>query len=56
VLGREVATLVNGFKEPGSYRVSFTIDASTISIPSGIYFYRLTVGTFSETRRMVVLK
>jgi uncharacterized delta-60 repeat protein len=52
VLGREVATLVNENLEAGSYETQF--DAS--GFPSGVYFYRLTAGTFSETKRMLLLK
>jgi len=52
ILGREVAVLVNERKPPGIYEVRF--DASGLS--SGVYFYRLTVGNFVETRNMVVLK
>jgi hypothetical protein len=52
ILGREVALLVNEEKEPGIYRVSW--DASRF--PSGTYFYRMTSGSFSETRRMVLVR
>jgi hypothetical protein len=52
VLGREVATLVDGVEEPGYKSVRF--DAGFLS--SGIYFYRLSAGTFVQTRRMAVLK
>jgi hypothetical protein len=52
VLGREVASLVNETKTPGSYRVAW--DASGQA--SGIYFYRLTVGKYAETRRLVLLR
>jgi len=52
LLGREVATLVNETKAPGTYRVSW--DASGQS--SGMYFYRLQAGNFVETRKMIVLK
>ena len=52
VLGREVATLVDGVKEPGEYSVAF--DASGLA--SGVYFYRLTAGGFTTTRRMIVVK
>jgi hypothetical protein len=52
MLGREIATLVNEVKPPGSYRVTW--DAS--NVPSGIYFCRLLVGNFEQTRKMVVLK
>ncbi|MDI6765525.1 MAG: alpha-amylase family glycosyl hydrolase [Bacteroidota bacterium] len=43
LLGQEVATLVNEHMQPGSYKVSW--DAS--QIPSGVYFYRLSVGSIS---------
>ena len=54
VLGREVAVLVNDIKPAGSYTVSF--DGGARSLASGIYFYRLTAGTFSETRKFVYAK
>jgi len=52
LLGREVATLVDEERSPGSYRVNW--DASRF--PSGVYFYRLQAGSFMETKRMVLLK
>jgi len=51
-LGREVATLVNDRQDVNRYRVPF--DASDLS--SGIYFYQLRAGAFTESRRMVVVK
>jgi hypothetical protein len=52
MLGKEVATLVNEQLQPGSYSVRF--DAG--NLPSGVYFYTLKAGDFSETKRMVYLK
>jgi len=52
LLGREVATLVNGVREPGRYEIQF--DASGLS--SGLYFYRLRAGTFEDTRKMMLLR
>jgi hypothetical protein len=52
VLGNEVATLVNEIKPKGAYTLNF--DAS--SLPSGVYFYRLTAGNFIETKKMLLLK
>jgi hypothetical protein len=52
LLGREVATLVNEVKEPGTYEVAF--DASGLA--SGVYLYRLQSGDFTQIRRMTVLK
>jgi hypothetical protein len=52
VLGREISTLVDEVKAPGSYEL--TLDAS--SLPSGVYLYRLTAGSFKETKKLIVLK
>ncbi len=52
MLGREVAVLVNEKKEPGTYEARF--DGSGLS--SGVYCYRLTVGAFVESRKMVLMK
>jgi hypothetical protein len=52
LLGREVATLVNEKKPAGSYQVKWNAGG----LPSGVYFYRLTVGTITETKRLVLLK
>jgi hypothetical protein len=53
VLGKEIATLVNNeTKEAGNHKVTF--DAS--NVPSGIYYYRLVAGTFTETKKFVVVK
>jgi len=52
VLGKEVATLVSGRQEAGSYVVPF--NASGLS--SGMYFYRLQAGSFVETRKMMLVK
>ena len=52
VLGREVATLVNDVKPAGSYTVTF----NAANVPSGVYFYRLQTASFTETKRLVVLK
>jgi hypothetical protein len=52
ILGREVATLLNKHQEAGSH-VS-NLDATNLS--SGVYFYMLKAGTFTETMKMIVLK
>lgn len=49
---REVATLVNEEKIGGRHSVNF--DAS--NLPSGVYFYRLQSGKYSQTRRMTIMK
>ncbi len=52
VLGREVATLVNEVKQPGTYTVQF--DAAGLA--STVYFYRLQAGSFAETKKLLVLR
>jgi hypothetical protein len=52
VLGRKVATLVNEAKDAGTYSVRF--DAS--NLPSGVYLYRLRSGTYSETKKLLLMK
>ncbi len=52
MLGREVATLVNGAQNAGSYEVAF--DASNLS--SGIYVYTLTSGNFTSSKKLTLLK
>ncbi|MCK9426616.1 MAG: glycoside hydrolase family 9 protein [Ignavibacteriaceae bacterium] len=57
-LGKEVATLVNEEKQPGSYEVSFSPQQTTSNkqIASGVYFYQLRTGDFVQTKKMIVLK
>lgn len=52
VLGRDVATLVNEMKEPGTYMVRW--DANGVA--GGVYFYRLTAGNHTETRKMAIVR
>ncbi len=52
ILGREVKTLVNEFRNQGVYEVNF--DASSLS--SGAYFYRLEAGEFTDTKKMLLVK
>jgi len=52
VTGAEVATLVNGTQEAGSFNVTF----NAASLPSGVYFYRLEAGSFTATHKMLLLK
>ncbi|MFA7420028.1 MAG: T9SS type A sorting domain-containing protein [Melioribacteraceae bacterium] len=57
LLGREVATLVDQYKQPGSYTVAFNVKTRHgVSLQSGVYFYRLQAGSFSETKKMILLK
>jgi hypothetical protein len=52
VVGREVAVLVNEMKQPGSYEAVFNAE----NFASGVYFYRLDAGDFTDVKKMVLVK
>jgi Secretion system C-terminal sorting domain len=52
IQGREVRTLVNESLKPGTYEAAF--DASVLN--SGVYFYKLVTGNFTETKKMLLIK
>ncbi|MFA6596978.1 MAG: T9SS type A sorting domain-containing protein [Ignavibacteriaceae bacterium] len=52
MLGNELATLVNETKEPGIYNVAF--DGS--QLPSGVYFYKIVSGKYSDIKKMILLR
>jgi hypothetical protein len=60
ILGNEIATLVNEKKPTGKYEVEF----NAMNLPSGVYFYQLTVGgpetssgqAFRQTKKMLMIK
>lgn len=52
VLGNEVATLVDEYREAGKYEVEF--DAENLS--SGIYLYKLQAGSFINTKKMILMR
>ncbi|MFZ1322143.1 MAG: T9SS type A sorting domain-containing protein, partial [Ignavibacteria bacterium] len=52
VLGSEVASLVNEVKQAGRYEVEF----NGLNLNSGIYYYRLQAGEYTETKKMLLLK
>jgi len=57
VLGQKVSAVVDGYRDAGSYTVRwFGTDQGGRSLGSGIYFYRLQAGDFSETRKMILMK
>jgi aminopeptidase N len=62
VLGNEVATLINEEKPAGIYEVEFsakggsTLSGNEYALPSGIYFYRLESSSFSQTKKLILLK
>ena len=52
VLGKEIATLVNDVKGAGVHEISF--DGSGLA--SGVYFYTLQTGKFTQTHKMILMK
>lgn len=66
ILGREVATLVDEVQSVGIYKVNFNVaqtcllnrHVSTLSngLPNGVYYYRLSAGNYSESRKMILIK
>lgn len=52
ILGRKVAAIAQGTQEPGYHEVKF--DGSRLA--SGLYFYRLTAGSFVQTRKMILVR
>lgn len=52
ILGREVKTLLNEFRETGHHEVEF--NASHLA--SGMYIYRMTSGSYSQIRKMMLVK
>jgi hypothetical protein len=52
IIGREIATLVNEQLQPGSYEVIFDAE----KLPSGIYFYKINVDNYTNTKRMLLIK
>jgi hypothetical protein len=52
VQGREVQTLVNESLKPGTYEVTF--DGTALN--TGVYFYKLIAGGYTNTKRMILIK
>jgi subtilisin family serine protease len=52
MLGREVRTLLNEEKTPGTYSINFIAG----NLPSGVYLYKLTAGNYTDTKKLVLIK
>lgn len=52
MIGKEIASLVNEVQDAGYYKVQ--LDANNLA--SGVYFYRIKAGKFTETKRMILIK
>jgi flagellar hook assembly protein FlgD len=51
-LGREVSTLVSGGLKAGKYEVEW----NAANYPSGVYYYKITSGDFTDSKKMVLVK
>jgi hypothetical protein len=62
ILGNEISTLVNEFREAGFYEVEFSANGGSASgkdvstLTSGVYIYKIQAGDFSETKKMLLTK
>lgn len=52
ILGREVTVLVNEKQSPGNYKIRFSAE----DLPSGVYLYKLSLGDFTQTKKMILLR
>ncbi len=50
--GKEIETLVNEYLQAGTY----VYEWNALTLPSGVYFYKLTSGNYTETKKMVLVK
>ncbi|MCL4550705.1 MAG: T9SS type A sorting domain-containing protein [Bacteroidetes bacterium] len=61
-LGKELITLVDEYKQAGIYHFTFNIhqtnggQALHSALASGVYFYRLQAGSYSQTKKLLVIK
>lgn len=53
MLGREVASLINNMNLAAG---NYTYDFNAVNVPSGIYFYKLSAGEFSDVKKMTLIK
>jgi hypothetical protein len=56
VLGNEIAILMNEEKPAGSYEVEFSNTVGGRKLTSGIYIYQLTAGSYTATKKMLMIK
>ncbi|MBK7105998.1 MAG: T9SS type A sorting domain-containing protein [Ignavibacteriae bacterium] len=52
VLGREIATLIDEYKQAGIYKLEFNAS----QLVSGVYFYKLRAGSFVQTKKMIIMR
>ncbi|MBM4157754.1 MAG: M28 family peptidase [Ignavibacteria bacterium] len=52
ILGKEVTVLVNSYQTAGNYQIIFNAS----DLPSGVYFYKLSAGDLTDSKRMIIIK
>jgi hypothetical protein len=57
-LDREVATIVDEYRDAGVYEIEFNLEQikSLLNISSGIYFYRIQAGKYFDTKKMIIMR
>ena len=53
-MGNEIVTLVDEYRSGGNYKIQF--NANSYNLPSGIYLYKLQIGSFTDTKKMMLIK
>lgn len=57
IMGKEIATLLHKNQKPGYYQVNCDIrNVSEKQLPNGVYFYQLTAGDWTSTKKMVIVR
>jgi hypothetical protein len=56
LLGKEIKTLVSENRKSGNYEINFDASSAAGGLPSGIYFYKLQVNNFIESKKMILVK
>ena len=57
ILGRKINTLASGYHQPNRYRAVWNgTDEKGFQVPAGVYFYRMDTETFSDVKKIILLK
>ncbi len=56
MLGREVASLVDNYEAAGNYKVTLNAQSLKLNLTSGVYFYTLRSGAFTQTKKLILMK
>ena len=56
-MGEKIAVLVDEIQQPGIYKIEFKVETdSKFVLPSGAYFYQIKSGSYSEVKKMLLIK